>query len=276
VDERVRFIAALREADEPFAVVCKRFEISRKTGYKWLARYEQGGPAEVTCRQMHPRFQQLLRQCQGVERIGRDSAPEGARGRRGVGAVTRGSVCYNRSTQLSTRSCSPRSSGELGHGSTAVRARCGDAGPVGAGHRPRGVSRSVRSRMHPLRHQGRNTEDRDGVTAGADDNPRKSSVRDGTRPPVPSSDCVPEMPGPPVSLGALSIHAGLRALERLSRTGRPSASQLQTIARGGYVGPHSPDGGRMRCRKHGPVLGGRDRGHALVLSITTFRMNARG
>jgi hypothetical protein len=36
VDERVRFIAALREADEPFAVICKRFEISRKTGYKWL------------------------------------------------------------------------------------------------------------------------------------------------------------------------------------------------------------------------------------------------
>jgi hypothetical protein len=31
VDERVRFIAALREAEEPFAVICKRFEISRKT-----------------------------------------------------------------------------------------------------------------------------------------------------------------------------------------------------------------------------------------------------
>jgi transposase len=47
VDERVRFIAALREADEPFAVICKRFEISRKTGYKWLARYEDGGPAAL-------------------------------------------------------------------------------------------------------------------------------------------------------------------------------------------------------------------------------------
>jgi transposase len=47
VDERARFIAALREAEEPFAVVCKRFEISRKTGYKCLARYEQGGPAAL-------------------------------------------------------------------------------------------------------------------------------------------------------------------------------------------------------------------------------------
>jgi transposase len=55
VDERVRFIAALREAGEPFAVICKRFEISRKTGYKWLARYEEGGPAALVDGEPVPR-----------------------------------------------------------------------------------------------------------------------------------------------------------------------------------------------------------------------------
>jgi putative transposase len=55
VDERVRFIAALQEADEPFAVICERFEISRKTGYKWLARYEQGGPAALVDGEPVPR-----------------------------------------------------------------------------------------------------------------------------------------------------------------------------------------------------------------------------
>jgi transposase InsO family protein len=55
VDERVRFIAALREAEEPFAVICERFEISRKTGYKWLARYEEGGPAALVDGEPVPR-----------------------------------------------------------------------------------------------------------------------------------------------------------------------------------------------------------------------------
>jgi len=45
MDERVRFIAALRAPDAPpFATLCASFGISRKTGYKWLARYESGGP----------------------------------------------------------------------------------------------------------------------------------------------------------------------------------------------------------------------------------------
>ena len=55
VDERVRFIAALREAEEPFAVICKRFEISRKTGYKWLARYEESGPGALVDGEPLPR-----------------------------------------------------------------------------------------------------------------------------------------------------------------------------------------------------------------------------
>jgi putative transposase len=47
MDQRVRFIAAVAEAkerrDESFASVCRRFEISRRIGYKWIERYEACG-----------------------------------------------------------------------------------------------------------------------------------------------------------------------------------------------------------------------------------------
>jgi len=38
VDERMRFVMAVESQEEPFAVVCRRFGVSRKTGYKWLGR----------------------------------------------------------------------------------------------------------------------------------------------------------------------------------------------------------------------------------------------
>ena len=43
MDERLIFIAAWLRGDEPFSVICLRQGISRKTGYKWLNRYEAGG-----------------------------------------------------------------------------------------------------------------------------------------------------------------------------------------------------------------------------------------
>ncbi|MEI9947965.1 MAG: helix-turn-helix domain-containing protein [Pseudomonadota bacterium] len=43
LNERVRFIAAMLEAEESFSELCERFEISRKQGYKWKTRYETGG-----------------------------------------------------------------------------------------------------------------------------------------------------------------------------------------------------------------------------------------
>lgn len=45
MDERVHFIALVNESDESFSQLCARFGISRKTGYKWVARYEAEGPA---------------------------------------------------------------------------------------------------------------------------------------------------------------------------------------------------------------------------------------
>ena len=43
VDERMRFVMAIERQDEAFAAVCRRFKVSRKTGYKWLERYRGGG-----------------------------------------------------------------------------------------------------------------------------------------------------------------------------------------------------------------------------------------
>jgi len=43
VDERMRFVMAVEVQEEAFAAVCRRFGVSRKTGYKWLARYWSEG-----------------------------------------------------------------------------------------------------------------------------------------------------------------------------------------------------------------------------------------
>ena len=39
MEERMRFVMAVAENEEAFAAVCRRFGVSRKTGYKWLERY---------------------------------------------------------------------------------------------------------------------------------------------------------------------------------------------------------------------------------------------
>jgi putative transposase len=44
VDERIRFIAAIKTGALPMTELCKMFGISRKSGYKWLERYERLGP----------------------------------------------------------------------------------------------------------------------------------------------------------------------------------------------------------------------------------------
>ncbi len=44
VEERMRFITSVNDTDETFTELCARFGISRKTGYKWVERYETQGP----------------------------------------------------------------------------------------------------------------------------------------------------------------------------------------------------------------------------------------
>src|SRR2546421_10690547 len=43
VDERMHFVLALEREEEALAALCRRFGVSRKTGYKWLERYEVAG-----------------------------------------------------------------------------------------------------------------------------------------------------------------------------------------------------------------------------------------
>lgn len=43
MNEKIKFIAAHLERDVSFSELCERFRISRKTGYKWVARYESDG-----------------------------------------------------------------------------------------------------------------------------------------------------------------------------------------------------------------------------------------
>jgi transposase InsO family protein len=55
MNERVKFIARYLQNEEPLAALCEDAGISRKTGYKWVARYEEGGVAALEDRSRAPR-----------------------------------------------------------------------------------------------------------------------------------------------------------------------------------------------------------------------------
>jgi len=54
VDERMRFVMAVEEQGEAFAAVCRRLGVSRKTGYKWLGRYDEAGVEGLVDRSRAP------------------------------------------------------------------------------------------------------------------------------------------------------------------------------------------------------------------------------
>ncbi len=54
MNERLKFIASYLEAGEPFSCLCERFGVSRKTGYKWVGRYESDGIASLEERSRAP------------------------------------------------------------------------------------------------------------------------------------------------------------------------------------------------------------------------------
>jgi putative transposase len=54
LDERMRFLMAVERREEPFAVVCRLFGVSRKTGYKWLSRFKDTGVAGLSDRSRAP------------------------------------------------------------------------------------------------------------------------------------------------------------------------------------------------------------------------------
>lgn len=41
--QRLEFIRAIQNSGESFSAVCRQFKISRKTGYKWLNRFQLDG-----------------------------------------------------------------------------------------------------------------------------------------------------------------------------------------------------------------------------------------
>jgi transposase len=53
IDERMRFVGRLVEG-EKMAVLCREFDISRKTGYKIFDRYERSGLEGLTDRSRRP------------------------------------------------------------------------------------------------------------------------------------------------------------------------------------------------------------------------------
>ena len=54
-DQRVQFIVEAIYGESSIADLCRSFGVSRKTGYKWLARYDQDGPTGLLDRSRAPR-----------------------------------------------------------------------------------------------------------------------------------------------------------------------------------------------------------------------------
>src|SRR5687768_6360259 len=55
MDERVQFISDYQRQLFTMTELCDRFGVSRKTGYKWIARYAAGGAAGLAVRSSRPR-----------------------------------------------------------------------------------------------------------------------------------------------------------------------------------------------------------------------------
>jgi len=55
VDLRAEFISLVNRGNVSVSELCRRFSISRKTGYKWLQRYEREGPLGLADRSRRPR-----------------------------------------------------------------------------------------------------------------------------------------------------------------------------------------------------------------------------
>jgi len=55
MDQKTQFISEYLRDSLSFTELCQRYHISRKTGYKWIARYEAYGPAGLLdrCRRPH-------------------------------------------------------------------------------------------------------------------------------------------------------------------------------------------------------------------------------
>jgi transposase-like protein len=55
MDERARFVFEAEHTDLSFAELCRRYNISRPTGYKWIRRHREDGVAGLSNRSHRPR-----------------------------------------------------------------------------------------------------------------------------------------------------------------------------------------------------------------------------
>jgi transposase InsO family protein len=69
MNERVKFIARYLAKEAPLTVLCDEAGVSRKTGYKWIERYEAGGAAALIDRSRAPRSHPQAVPAELVERI---------------------------------------------------------------------------------------------------------------------------------------------------------------------------------------------------------------
>jgi len=44
MDARMQLVAEYLKGERPMTALCVEFSVSRKTAYKWVGRYEAGGP----------------------------------------------------------------------------------------------------------------------------------------------------------------------------------------------------------------------------------------
>ena len=65
MDERLRFVARLLEG-EKIAVLCREYDVSRKTGYKLFSRYKEQGYEGLTDRSRRP-YRQGCRLPEAIE-----------------------------------------------------------------------------------------------------------------------------------------------------------------------------------------------------------------
>jgi len=97
VEERERFIDDHRRGLYDMTELCERYAVSRKTGYKWLARYDEGGRTALRDRSRAPHTcphkiadevatrDQYRRRSAGSTRLGQEAStatPASASGRR--------------------------------------------------------------------------------------------------------------------------------------------------------------------------------------------------
>ena len=50
VDERVVLVGEYMKGEEPMSELARQFGVSRKTAYKWVARYNEEGPSGLADR----------------------------------------------------------------------------------------------------------------------------------------------------------------------------------------------------------------------------------